>query len=139
MPGIGPARPADRIIMKTYCVRMLLLAAVLGLLSGCRSAQIYATRAAQMREPKAPRLQSIMASEQPALVVYLPKYCGWGQQVGTVWVEEAISGRTVWQASEFMRAGSTHYFIPEGLESGTYLAILRDGDEAVAVTNFDVH
>jgi len=125
-------------MMKHFCVRMLLGAVVLALLPGCGSVKIYTVREAQMREPKAPRLQAIPASEHPAIVVELPKHCGWGQQVGTLWIEEAISGRSVWSLSEFMRSGSTHYFVPEGLHPGTYIVILRANGEPEAVANFDV-
>jgi len=134
----GPARPADKMIMKTSYVRVLLLEVVLALFPGCKSAEVYGTRAARMLDAEPPRLRSILLSDQPAIVVHLPKGCGWGEQVGTVWIEEAITGHSVWSASEFMRSGSTHTFLPSGLKQGTYVVILRADGEPVAVTNFDV-
>lgn len=124
--------------MRTKCGRMLWLALVLALLAGCKSVQVYTTRAADMKDPKAPRLITFGPGEEPVIVVDLPKHCTWGQQVGAVWVEEAVSGRSIWHDSQFMRAGSKYYFIPPGLESGTYLATLRAEGEPVAVINFDV-
>jgi hypothetical protein len=117
---------------------MLLLALVLALSPGCKSVKVYATRAADMHEAKAPRLITFEAGEQPAIVVDLPKHCLWGQKAGAIWVEEAISGSAVWHQSQFMREGSRYYFIPEGLKSGTYVATLRAEGEPVAVMNFDV-
>jgi hypothetical protein len=116
---------------------MVLLALVLALLPGCKSVKV-ATRAADMHEDNAPRLISFEAGVQPAIVVDLPKHCGWGQKVGVVWVEEAISGRSVWHLSQFMRQGSRYYFVPEGLASGTYVATLRTEGEPVASVNFDL-
>jgi hypothetical protein len=133
-----PAGPADLTIMRTNCVRVLLLALVLALLPGCKSVKVYATRAAVMRDANAPRLITFEPGEQPAIVVDLPKHCMWGQKVGTVWVEEAITGRSVWHVSEFMRQGSKYYFVPEDLKSGTYVATLRAEGEPVASMNFDV-
>jgi len=124
--------------MRTNCARMLLLALVLALSPGCKSVKVYATRAADMHEAKAPRLITFEAGEQPAIVVDLPKHCLWGQKAGAIWVEEAISGSAVWHQSQFMREGSRYYFIPEGLKSGTYVATLRAEGEPVAVMNFDV-
>jgi len=119
--------------------RAMLLAAALVLLPACRSAvQIYATRSADMRDKAPPKLQVFEAGEQPALVVGLPKHCGWGQKAGTLWIDEALSGRTVWNQSRFMREGSTNYFLPENLVTGTYIATLRSGGEPVANVNFDV-
>jgi hypothetical protein len=91
-----------------------------------------------MQEANAPRLITFAEGEQPAIVVDLPKHCAWGQKVGTVWVEEAVSGRSVWHTSQFMRQGSKYYFVPEDLKSGTYVATLRAEGEPVATTNFDV-
>ena len=125
-------------MMRTNCVRVLLLALVLALLPGCKSVRVYTTRAADMREAKAPRLITFEEGEQPAIVVDLPKHCLWGEKVGTVWVEEAISGRSVWHLSQFMRQGSRYYFVPEDLKSGTYVATLRAEGDPVAATNFDV-
>jgi hypothetical protein len=124
--------------MRTNCVRVLLLALVLALSPGCKSVKVYATRAADMHEAKAPRLITFEAGEQPEIVVDLPKHCLWGQKVGAIWVEEAISGRAVWHQSQFMRNGSRYGFVPEGLKSGTYVATLRAEGEPVAVMNFDI-
>jgi hypothetical protein len=124
--------------MRRQWARVLLLAAVLAVLPGCRSAQVYATREAAIHEAKPPRIIAFEAGEKPVIVVDLPKHCLWGQKVGSVWVEEAVSGRAVWHQSQFMRQGSKYYFIPEGLERGTYLVVLRAEGEPVAVTNFDV-
>ncbi len=107
-------------------------------LSGCKSVKVYATRSANMRDPKAPQMQVIAASEQPAIVVDVPKHSMWGQQVGTIWVDEAVSGRTIWHQSQFMREGARYFFIPENLQPGTYIVILRAEGEPVAVANFDV-
>jgi len=125
-------------IMRTNCVRVLLVALVLALLPGCSSPQVYTTKVAEMHKDKAPRLVTFEENEQPAIVADLPKHCLWGQKVGTVWVEEAISGRGVWHQSQFMRQGAKYYFIPEGLKRGTYLVTLRAEGEPVAATNFDV-
>jgi len=114
------------------------MAVALALFPGCKSAEIYGTRAAQMNDPEPPQLRSILLSDQPAIIVHLPRHCGWGQQVGTVWLEEAITGHTVWSASEFMRSGTTHCFVPGGLKGGTYIATLKADGEPVAITNFDV-
>lgn len=118
--------------MRTYCVRVLLLALLLALSPGCKSVNVYTTSAADMREAKAPQLATFAAAEQPAIVVDLPNHCGWGRRVGTVWVEEAVSGRAVWHQSQFMRNGSRYYFVPdrEGLKSGTYVVTLRAAHEA---------
>jgi hypothetical protein len=117
--------------MKTSCVRVLLLALALALLPGCKSVKVYTTRAADMHEAKAPQLATFAAAEQPAVVVDLPKHCAWGRRVGTVWVEEAISGRAVWHQSQFMRNGSRYYFVPEreGLQRGTFIVTLRAAGE----------
>jgi hypothetical protein len=117
---------------------VLLLALVLALLPGCKSVKVYATRADGMREAKAPQIITFKEGEQPAIVVDLPKHCLWGQKVGTVWVEEAVSGRSVWHLSQFMRKGSKYYFVPEDLKSGTYMATLRAEGDPVATTIFDL-
>jgi len=129
--------------MRTYCVRVLLLALVLALMPGCSSVKVYTTGAADMHGAQVPQLTTFAAAEQPAIVVDLPKHCGWGRRVGTVWVEEAVSGRAVWHQSQFMRNGSRYYFVPEreGLKSGTYLVTLRaaretHSDLATAWRNF---
>jgi hypothetical protein len=119
-------------------LRILGLSVALVLLPACKSVQFYATRPANMHDDKAPRLQLFQGGEQPAIVVDLPKHCGWGQQVGTVWLDEAISGRTAWHQNQFMRAGSKYYFMPEGLAPGTYLATLRAEGDILASMNFDL-
>ncbi len=91
-----------------------------------------------MHDAKAPRLIAFEPGEQPAIVVDLPKHCLWGQKVGSVWVEEAISGRAVWHQSQFMRQGSEYYFLPQGLGRGTYLVVLQAEGEPVAGANFDI-
>lgn len=91
-----------------------------------------------MREDNAPKLKVFESGEQPAIVVDIPKGCGWGEKAGTVWVDEAMSGRTVWSQSQFMREGYTHYFVPEALRRGTYVVTLRSEGEAEASINFDV-
>ena len=132
------AGPANGTIMKTYYVRAWLLAAALGLLAGCKSVQLYETRAVDMLAPEPPRLRTIPLSDQPIVVVELPKHCGWGEQTGTIWLEEAVRGRTVWSQSEFMRAGFTYRFTPQGLARGTYIVTLEARGEAIAISNFDV-
>jgi hypothetical protein len=124
--------------MRTDFVRVLLLALVLALLPGCKTVKVYATRSAVMHEANAPRLTAFEAGEQPAIVVDLPKHCLWGQKVGAIWVEDAVSGRAVWHQSQFMRERSKYYFVPEDLKSGTYIVTLRAEGEPVAVMNFDV-
>ena len=126
--------------MNKFYVRMLLLAAVLAILPGCGSIDIYATRAAQMNDPEPPRLEVVNLSDQPVIIVHLSKHCGWGNQAGMLWVEEAITGHAVWEVSEFMRSGSTHKFIPPPtvLKPGTYMVFLRAEEETVAAGNFDV-
>jgi hypothetical protein len=118
---------------------MLLLVAALALLPGCKSVQFYATRSTSMHDEKAPRLQTFQPGEQAVIVVNLPKHCHWGEQVGTVWLDEAMSSRTVWHQSQFMREGSRYYFTPEGLAQGTYIATLRAEGDPMAVINFDIH
>ena len=114
------------------------MAAATALLAGCGTVDLYATRAAQMHEPKAPRLKEILLDDQPAIVVHLPKHGDWKDQPGMVWLEEAISGKAVWSATEFMRAGTTHCFIPPGLKPGTYIVTLKTDGEPVVASNFDV-
>ncbi|SPE59063.1 exported hypothetical protein [Verrucomicrobia bacterium] len=122
-----------------HLLSVLLMAGVLVALTACKSAvQLYATRSADMHEPAPPRLQAFAAGEQPAIVVDLPKHSKWGQKAGTLWIDEALTGKTIWNQSKFMREGSTNYFLPEGLEAGTYIATLRSGGEPVATINFDV-
>lgn len=119
--------------------KTLLLTATLAMLSGCKSpVRLYATRPALMRAATAPRLERFESSEQPALVVELPKGCRWGQKAGTLWVDEALTGTTVWNQSQFMREGTTNYFLPQGLAAGTYFATLRSEGEPVVSINFDV-
>ena len=119
--------------------RAVLLALALSLVPACKSPlQLYETRSENMRESNAPRLQVFPVNEQPAIVVDLPKGCGWGQKTGTIWVEDVISGRTVWSQSQFMREGEAHYFIPPTLASSTYLVTLRAAGEIEANSNFDV-
>ncbi len=119
--------------------RILLLALALLLVPACKSPlQLYETRSANMRENNAPKLRTFEANDQPVIVVDLPKGCGWGEKAGTIWVEDMISGRTVWSQSQFMREGEAHYFIPPTLKSGTYLATLRASGEIEASSNFDV-
>ncbi len=124
--------------MRTNYARVLLLGLVLALMPGCKSVQVYTTRAADMQKPEAPRLITFGPGEEPVIVVDLPKHCSWGQQAGAVWVEEAVSGRSIWHETQFMRNGSRYFFIPQGLEGGTYVATLRAEGEPVAVINFDV-
>lgn len=124
--------------MKMCYARMFLLAAVLSWLPGCGSIEMYATRAAQMENPKAPRLESVMLNDRPAIVVHLSKHCGWGAQVGQLWIEEAVTGHAVWETSEFMRSGSTHCFIPPNLTPGTFIVVLKAEGEPMASLNFDV-
>ena len=120
-------------------VRMLFVVAGLTLLSACKAPlQLYATRSADVRASNAARLHSFGSGEQPAIVVELPKHCGWGEKAGTVWVDEAISGRNIWSQSRFMREGSTNYFLPEGLGNGSFFATLMSGGEPVSSINFDV-
>jgi hypothetical protein len=119
--------------------RMLSLLVALVLLSACKSPlQLYATRHADMREDNAPRLRAFESGEKPAIVVDLPNGCGWGEKTGTVWIDQAISGRTVWKQSQFMQEGYTHYFVPEGLKRGSYVVTLRSEGEAKASITFDV-
>ena len=120
-------------------VRLLLLAIALGSLPACKSPlQLYTTRYPEMRDDNPPRLTVFESGERAAIVVDLPKGCGWGETVGTMWVDDAVSGRTVWSQSQFMQEGYTHYFVPEGLKPGTYVATLRAEGEVKASANFDV-
>ena len=118
-------------MMRTYRVRAPLLGLVLALLPGCKSVNLYTTRAPDMEEAEAPQISTFAAGERPGIVVDLPKHCGWGRRVGTVWVEEVISHRAVWHQSRFMRNGSRYCFIPdgEGLKSGTYVVTVRAAGE----------
>jgi hypothetical protein len=125
--------------MKTRVIMPFLVAGLV-LLSACKTPlEIYATRSADMQQAGAPRLHSFGAGEQAAIVVDLPKGCGWREKAGTVWVDEAISGRNIWSQSRFMREGSTNYFLPEGLGSGSYFATLMSGGEPISSINFEVH
>jgi hypothetical protein len=125
--------------MKTR-VMIPVLASGLLVLSACKTPLVlYATRLADMQQANAPRLHSFAAGEKPAIVVDLPKGCGWKEKAGTVWVDEAISGRNIWNQSQFMRENSTNYFLPEGLGSGSYFATLMSGGEPVSTINFEVH
>lgn len=125
--------------MKTHVTFPFLMAGLLAL-SACKTPpMLYATRSADMRQPNAPRLHAFGPGEKPAVVVELPKGCGWREKAGTVWVDEAISTRNVWKEIRFMREGSTNYFLPEGLGNGSYFAILMSGGEPVSTINFEVH
>jgi len=118
---------------------MLFLLAGLVSLTACKTPlRLYATRSADMHESNAARLRSFGPAEQPAIVVDLPKGCGWGEKAGTLWVDDAVSGRSIWNQSQFMREGSTNYFLPDGLGPGSFFATLMSGGEPVSRINFEV-
>lgn len=124
--------------MKTR-LSTLLLGSLLVLLPACKSPlQLYATRYSDMRSESPPRLTFFETNEQPALVVDLPQGCGWGEQLGTLRIDNALTGAKVWSESQFLREGYTHYFTPKNLVKGSYLVTLSAGGEARADTNFDI-
>ena len=124
---------------KIFCLRNLVLAGALVLLAGCGSVEVFATRAKFAGEPKPPRLKSVLLSEGPTIVVHLPRHCDWKPQPGMLWLEDAVTGKTLWSGSAFMRPGSDYAFLPEGLRPGTYLVTLKADGETVAAMNFDVN
>jgi hypothetical protein len=125
--------------MRTRLITPFLVAGLMSLCACRTPVQLYATRSADAHQSNAPRLLSFGPGEQPAIVVELPKGCGWGEKTGTLWVDEAISGRNIWSQSRFMREGSTNYFLPEGLGNGSFFASLMSGGEPISSINFEVH
>ncbi len=116
----------------------IILLAIISL--GCygTSVQFYTTRYGSWRDTHPPRVVGFERGETPTIVVNLGLAPQWGEKVGTVSINDAVTGRKVHEESRFMRSGYRYAFTAPNLSRGSYMATLSSEGIGRYHTNFDM-
>jgi hypothetical protein len=84
--------------------------------------QVYTTQYADAFRMNPRKAQSFKPGETVAVVVNIPRGCGYGEKVGTVIVRNKVTGAGVSSKLQSMREGRDYAFKQENLAPGSYLA-----------------
>ncbi len=100
--------------------------------------QLYTTQYADAFRINPVRVQSFKPGEPPAVVIAIPRGCGYGEKDGTLIVRGKATGATVNSKQQFMREGRDYAFKQENLAPGFYIAELNCDGIIESTCSFEV-
>jgi hypothetical protein len=99
---------------------------------------MYTTQYADAFRMNPRKEQSFKPGEPVAVVVTIPRGCGYGEKAGTVIVRNRVTGAVVSSKLQSMREGRDYAFKQENLAPGSYLAEVNCDETIESTCVFEV-
>jgi len=100
--------------------------------------EMYTTQYADAFRMNPRKVQSFKPGETAAVVVTIPRGCGYGEKEGTVVVRNKGTGATINSKKQPMQEGRDYAFVQANLAPGSYLAELTCDGTIESTCAFDI-